>query len=385
MDFSSFNFDEIRPYRDNEAHEALIHLVEQPQLVSMIPVLFPHVPAELIVEKLKTIQTIDDFQRGIIHEYVENLQKKTTDGVVIDGRDNIDLKKAYIYISNHRDIILDSAFLNSNFFNYDIPRSEIGIGDNLLIYPWIKMLVRLNRSFIVKRGLPVRQQFEALKLMSAYIRNNIVNCNQSVWIAQREGRAKDSNDLTQEAILKMFNVSGDKSLIENTQELSLCPLTLSYEYDPCDYLKAKEFQMKRDNADFKKSPSDDLINMCTGLQGWKGHVVLYLSGNINDEIGKIGEQTTVKTEQFVLLAQLIDKHIHSHYTIFANNKVAYDKLFGDRFRSEYTEQEKENFEEYLQQQLDKIDLDDKDVPFLHKKILEMYANPLVNKLKALGE
>ena len=219
--------------------------------------------------------------------------------------------------------------------------------------------------------------------LSAYIRDTVARRNQSVWIAQREGRAKDSNDRTQVALLKMFNMSGNESLIENFKQLNLCPTAISYEYDPCDYLKAKEFQQKRDDAAYKKSQADDLLNMKTGVMGRKGRVRFYFVGNINEEIDRIASATSVKNEQLTAIAELIDKHIHLNYTIYPNNKVAYDELLGvDRFASEYSADERKAFDQYIQGQLQKIDLPNKDEEFLRTKMLEMYANPLINHLKA---
>ncbi len=379
----SFDFEEIRPYRDEEISGVIAQLLQEPAFRSMLPKLFKETELEQIVELLKSIHTVEDFQKHIVHRYINNLQSQTTKGVEILGLENIDKQKAYIFISNHRDIVLDSALLNSNFLGHGVPLTEIAIGDNLLIYPWIKALVRINRSFIVQRNVPVRQMLDISKRLSAYIRHTIVDRNQSIWIAQREGRAKDSNDLTQEALLKMFNMSGKGSLLDNMKEISLCPLSISYEYDPCDYLKAKEFQQKRDNSEFKKAPEDDLLNMQTGIFGYKGKVSYYTAGSIESEIDAIAEKTQNKVEQLTEVASLIDKYIHQNYVIYPNNMVAYDMFTGNsRFSGQYNLKEKSAFETYIQLQIDKIDLPEKDETFLRKKMLEMYANPLINKLKA---
>jgi len=204
---------------------------------------------------------------------------------------------------------------------------------------------------------------------------------QSAWIAQREGRAKDSNDKTQESLLKMFNMCGDGSFAENVADLHICPLSISYEYDPCDFLKAKEFQQKRDNPDFRKAPEDDLLNMKTGVMGYKGKVVYTLAGEISEEIGQLAHQFTNRNELVSATAALIDSRIYSNYQLFTVNKIAFDLLEqGGRFASEYTLMEKLDFEKYLGKQIEKIDLDNKDVDFLMIKLLEMYANPLKNYL-----
>lgn len=378
-----FDFDAIRPYRDNELHEQIQFLLNEPKFAALLPSFFPGWDVEELKQFLLSLKTIAEFQEKIIHTYLNYITAQTTDGVILNGLENLNPQKGYVVISNHRDIILDSAFLNSNLVGTGIPMTEIAIGDNLLIYDWIRRLVRINRSFIVERNLPIRQQLESSMRLSAYIRDTVARRNQSVWIAQREGRAKDSNDRTQVALLKMFNMSGNESLIENFKQLNLCPTAISYEYDPCDYLKAKEFQQKRDDAAYKKSQADDLLNMKTGVMGRKGRVRFYFVGNINEEIDRIASATSVKNEQLTAIAELIDKHIHLNYTIYPNNKVAYDELLGvDRFASEYSADERKAFDQYIQGQLQKIDLPNKDEEFLRTKMLEMYANPLINHLKA---
>ncbi len=380
-----FDFEEIRSYRDDEVHKVLMRLTHDASFLKMMPELFPGQDIAKILELLQSLQTIWDFQAKIIMPWVKRyVEELSTESLTLSGIENIDKSKAYLYISNHRDIILDSAFLNTGSFQLGLPLSEIGIGDNLLIYPWIIDMVRLNRSFIVKRGGSPREILENSKRLSAYIRQNITDRNHCVWLAQREGRAKDSNDRTQEAVLKMLNMSGEsKDFLSNMQELNICPVSISYEYDACDFLKAKEFQAKRDNPDYVKQQGDDLYNMKTGIIGKKGHVELHFVGNISDEIGKIAQEASGKNEQITQTALLIDKHIHKNYRIFANNKVAYDLLLDtNRFASEYSMDEKNNFENYLQEQIAKIEIENKDEDFLRHKMLEMYANPLINHLKA---
>ena len=380
----TFDFESIRPYRDNEIHDVITSLLNEPQLVSLLPVLFPGQDIEKFKQHLLGLQNIHEFQSSVIKAYLDGIEKIATDGVELNGFENIDTSKAYIFISNHRDIILDSAFLNTHLIAANVPLTEIAIGDNLLIFEWIRKLVRLNRSFIVERNLPVRQQLDSSLRLSAYIRDSISNRNRSVWIAQREGRAKDSNDRTQVALLKMFNMSGNGTFAENFKEISLCPLSITYEYDPCDYLKAKEFQQKRDDASYKKSQADDLLNMKTGVLGKKGRVRFQITGPMDKEIGEIVSKTSVKNEQLTMLADAIDRRIHKNYSIFPNNKVAYDELFNEnRFAGEYTKEEKQRFDDYLEGQLQKIELENKDSVYLRTKMLEMYANPLVNHLKAI--
>jgi hypothetical protein len=320
----------------------------------------------------------------MVFPFLQNIEANLTTGIEFKGINSINKQNPYLYISNHRDIILDSALLCSKLIENDMDTVEIAIGDNLLVFPWIEDLVRVNKSFIVKRGLSPRQVLESSQLLSAYISNTIIQKQQSIWLAQREGRAKDANDRTQESLLKMLTMGGKSSIAENLSALNICPLSISYEYDPCDFLKAKEFQQKRDNPDFKKTNQDDLLNMQTGVMGYKGSVVYSISGCINDAIIALGATISNRNELYTAIAQLIDKQIHSSYSIFKVNKIAYDILDGNGvYENDYTLVEKLDFEKYLEKQIEKIQIDNRDDDFLMRKMLEMYTNPLLNYLNAL--
>jgi len=375
-----YDFEEIRCYRNDEVHAALERLCNEKQFMKVMSTIYPLLPKEVIKQRLMSFQSNYAFQRDMVNPFLQYLEANMTLGIKLNGLEKIDVATSYLYISNHRDIILDSAFLCGKFIEKKMDTVEIAIGDNLLIYPWIEDLVRVNKSFIVKRGLGARQMLESSKRLSTYIAKTIRE-KQSIWIAQREGRAKDSNDRTQESLLKMLNMFGEGSFIENLMELNICPLSISYEYDPCDFLKAKEMQLRRDNSCFKKDPQDDLLNMQTGVMGYKGKVVYEITGAINVELKKIANETSSRNEQITLVTELIDRRIHANYNIFANNKIAYDLLRdGKHFTNEYSETEKENFKKYLALQMAKIQLENKDESFLRMKLLEMYANPLINKL-----
>ena len=375
-----FDFEEIRCYKNEEVHEVLERLCNEKPFMKVLSTIYPLLPKDVIKQRLMTFQSNYAFQKAMVYPFLQYLEANMTKGIKLNGLEKIDISAAYLYISNHRDIILDSAFLCGKFIEKDMNTVQIAIGDNLLIYPWIEDLVRVNKSFIVKRGLSARQILESSKRLSAYIAKTIAE-NQSIWIAQREGRAKDSNDRTQESLLKMLNMFGEESFIDNLMKLNICPLSISYEYDPCDYLKAKEMQLRRDNSCFKKNPEDDLINMQTGVMGYKGSVVYEITGSINTELKKIALETSSRNEQITLVTELIDKRIHANYTIFPNNKIAFDSIKdGKHFSSEYSTVEKLDFERYLSMQIAKIDIENKDEGFLRSKLLDMYANPLINKL-----
>ena len=378
------NFDDIRCYNNDEIPAALERLSNEKQFMKVLSTVYPLLPKEAIKQRLTSYKTNIEFQKKMVYPFLKDIEANLTKGVELTGMENIDPSKPYLYISNHRDIILDSAFLCIQLIDKGIDTVEIAIGDNLLVFPWIEDLVRVNKSFIVKRGLSARQVLESSQHLSAYMAHTINEKQQSIWLAQREGRAKDANDRTQESLLKMLNMGGKASVAENLAALNICPLSISYEYDPCDYLKAKEFQQKRDNADYKKAPQDDLLNMQTGVMGYKGKVVYTINGCINDAIVSLGTSFQNKAELYSAVAQLIDKHIHTGYTIFNINKIAFDILDGKgRFEKEYTLIEKLDFERYLEKQTQKITLDNRDDDFIMRKMLEMYANPLINQLEAI--
>ncbi|MFA6838800.1 MAG: 1-acyl-sn-glycerol-3-phosphate acyltransferase, partial [Dysgonamonadaceae bacterium] len=324
-------------------------------------------------------KTIEDFQTYITQPLINKLIRKTTTSKVeVLNWDNIGNGKGRAFISNHRDIILDAGFLNVLLHENDMDTTEIAIGDNLLAFPWISALARLNKSFIVKRNVSFRQMLNTSTHLSKYIIDTIENRDQSVWIAQREGRAKDSNDRTQTSLLKMLTLFDSANPKDGLMKLNITPLSISYELDPCDYLKAIEYQLRRDDANFKKSPGDDIKSMVTGITGYKGHVVFRFGKSINNQIDKI-PSTTERSTLFSVVAEMIDKEIFENYSFFPFNYVAYDQMTGDnRFAEHYTEEEKQKFYTYINTQLDKINIKNKDIPFLRTKLIEMYGNTLKN-------
>jgi hypothetical protein len=329
------------------------------------------------MEKLMHMTSIRQFQEEVISAYVRDVLKKTTNGVSVEGLEKLNPNESYLFISNHRDIVLDPAILNVLLVEEGFNTTEIAIGDNLLIYPWITDLVKLNRTFIVKRNLPMKQMMENSRLLSQYIRYTLTDKKHSIWIAQREGRSKDGNDRTQISLLKMLNISGENSLTENFKELKLVPVSISYEFDPCDYLKAREFQLKRDNPDYQKTKDDDLMHMGTGLRGRKGRVHFAFGEPLEQEMNPI-DALTVKNDQFSTLADLIDKHVHQNYKLWPANYIAWDIFnHSTEHQSHYTAEDKQIFLDYIQEHIDR--LTDCDNDFIFTTLMEMYANPLVNQ------
>ena len=377
-------FDDIRPYTSEELPIVFDRLLADPTVKGFIKSFVRHIPYFLIKMRIKSCKTNLEFQKKIIYPIVEKSWKNCTTGCTFDYSATPDKTKRYSFISNHRDIVLDSAYLSGLLNKHGFETTvEIAIGDNLLIKPWIKDLVRINKSFIVQRSLTGRELLMASKRMSEYMHFAVTQKRENLWIAQREGRAKDSNDRTQESVLKMLALGKDGNVIESLKELNIVPLTISYEYDPCDYLKAQEFQQKRDDKTFKKSKADDMKNMATGIKGQKGRVHYACAPCINTWIDELADLP--KNEIFPEIARRMDREIHSRYRIYPGNYVAADLLEGnDKYATNYTANDKAKFERYLQSRIDLIDLPNKDVPFLRECILKMYANPLYNLEAAKG-
>ncbi len=375
-------FDEIRPYNDEELPQIFEELIADPAFQKAATDAIPNVPFELLAQKIRACKSKLDFQETFCYGILWKIAADHTDGLTLDHTALPDKSKAYTYVSNHRDIILDSGFLSILLIDQGMDTVEIAIGDNLLVYPWIKKLVRVNKSFIVQRALTMRQMLESSARMSRYMHYTINEKKQSIWIAQREGRAKDSNDRTQDSVLKMLAMGGEGDLIDRLMEMNIAPLAISYEYDPCDFLKAQEFQLKRDIEGYKKTTQDDLISMQTGLFGYKGKVHFQTAPCINDKLEQL-DRSLSKQELFSGISACIDRRIHGNYRIYSGNYVAYDWLNNtSEFADHYTSEEKQRFVTYIEQQLGKIKIPNKDEDFLRGKLLLMYANPLVNYLAA---
>ena len=383
-------FDEIRPYEPEEMEQAFNDLIHDRQFSLLMKGLVPWLPKSVRNGVLKLafvgVKTPLDFQKRFMKPIVKFIIRRHTDGTVFDDAClPQDKGLRYTFVSNHRDIVLDSAFLDLLLIQAGYPTTvEIGIGDNLLIYPWIKRLVRMNKAFTVRRGLSPKETLRSSQLMSRYIHYAVTKKEENLWISQREGRAKDSNDRTQDSVLKMLAMGAPDELkdpADRLRELNIVPLTISYEFDPCDYLKAQELQERRDNPAYKKSRQDDLDNMKTGIFGYKGRVHYHCAQPVNQWIDELSELP--RTEFYSAMAHRMDKAIHNGYQLFPCNYIALDDLDGtSAYAAYYTDDDRQRFETYLAGQLAKISIPNKDETFLRECMLNMYANPLRNKLAA---
>ena len=410
MEYDIKEFDEIRPYEAGEMKQAFNDLLNDRQFSLMLKGFVPWLPKSIRNGLLKLafigVKTPLDFQMRFMKPIVWHIIHKHTDGTTFDDVQlPSDKTLRYTFLSNHRDIVLDSAFLDVLLVKAGYPTTvEIGIGDNLLIYPWIKRLVRMNKAFTVRRGLTAHEMMRSSQLMSRYIHYAVTQKKENIWIAQREGRAKDSDDRTQDSVLKMLAMGGTVvggKTADSLRELNIVPLTISYEFDPCDYLKAQEFQQKRDNPAFKKSRQDDLDNMKTGIFGYKGRVRYHCATPVNTWIDELKDLP--RNEFFPAVSQRIDHEIHRHYQLYPCNYIANDMLMeqgnhNSQFSLQrhtlkertlnsqfYTSDDVERFEKYLAGQLAKINIPNKDEAFLRERMLTMYANPLRNYLKAKSD
>ena len=380
------DFSDIAPHDDSVFHEKMEQLVKEPGFLHAVRYTMPENDVPALIDELLKIDNKYDFQHKIMYPFLEMLAKTTTSGITLGGIKNFNSALNYTFITNHRDIVLDASCLNLAFLRRGMPTSEVAIGNNLLVFDWISDLVRLNKSFIVKRNTGLREGLAAAKKLSAYIHHTIIEKRESVWIAQREGRAKDSSDHTQEALVKMLALAGEGSFMEKLEEINLMPVAISYEFDPNDYLKVREFLLRRRNPDFKKSQRDDLFSMETGLLQFKGKVHFQMTPRINAKLDQIGDFRDVNVAAKHVVC-IIDQAIHRSYEIFPINYIAYDLLHdSNRFARKYTEEQKRDTSEYFEGQLAKVDLEnitDEERDYMMKMLLTMYANPLKNKLRTL--
>lgn len=372
-------FDDIRPFLPEELPEVYDRLLADERFQGVVRMLRPDVPMEQMEAMIRSCHTNQEFQARLIYPLLQEILSKASTGLTADFG-NVH-GNGCTFVSNHRDIVLDSAFLDVVLLDHGLDTVEIAIGDNLLVYPWIKDLVRVNRSFIVQRALTMRQMLMASAKMSRYMHYVIAEKKSNLWIAQREGRAKDSNDRTQESVLKMIAMGGSKDLIASLKEMNIVPLAISYEFDPCDYLKAEEFQHKRDVEGFKKTQQDDLDNMKIGMFGYKGHIHYHAAPCINEWLDTL-DPAMPKTDLFRLVAEHIDHEIHSHYRIYPGNRAAMQLLRNGASADDKplaTADEVARFEAYIDKKMQMMTIENPDREYLRERILTMYANPAINQ------
>jgi 1-acyl-sn-glycerol-3-phosphate acyltransferase len=373
-----FDFDDIRPYTDKEVKSKIKLMLKDRALDDVLMHVFKVRPkVQMVKLQLRMVRSIKQFQGTIIYDLLRWIINNTSDGVKCKGVEKLDKEKAYLFISNHRDIVLDAGLLNYLIFEQGLNTTQIAIGDNLLLYDWIEHAVKLNRAFIIKRGLQPRELMKASMKVSAYIRKSIVEDNISSWIAQREGRTKDGNDKTQPSVLKMLNLSNKKSIAEGFNELNIVPVSISYEIEPCGLAKMKEL-IKKEHYGQKKTSKDDLKSMSMGMFNPKGRIQYNFGEPIKVDYEPT-DNAAEKNRRIEEISELIDKHIYLNYKLWPNNYVAYDILMQEhRFKNKYTHAEEKKFKTMLDQALIHIDFP---ITNIQERFLKLYANPVINKLK----
>jgi 1-acyl-sn-glycerol-3-phosphate acyltransferase len=374
---TDLNFDDIRPYTDKEVRAKIRLLIKDPVFEEVLMHMFKVRPkVEMLKLQLRMVKNIKQLQGTFVYDMLRMIINKTSGGLYCSGLEKLDKKKAYLFISNHRDIVLDAAFLNYLMFEKGMNTTHIAIGNNLLLYQWIEHAVKLNRAFIIKRNLPPRELMESSNKVSHYIRQSITEENISVWIAQREGRTKDGFDKTQTSVLKMLNMSNTKTFAEGFNELNIVPVSISYEIEPCGLAKMKELIKKQHYGQIKTS-KDDLKSMSMGMFNPKGRMRFAFGEpiKVDFEEERSKEKVNKMAEE---LGRLIDAQIYANYKLWPNNYIAYDLLTQeDRFRHHYTDEEKKHFEIMVEQAMIFIDFPITDIT---ERFLKIYANPVINKL-----
>ncbi len=373
-----FDFETLRPFYDTQANEVMNRIANYEKFHKAMAFLFPEISKEDLINKTTSIHSLYEFQTQFMRDAIWRIVKGTSTKLTWSGLEHLDKNKAYLYIANHRDILLDSAILQIILDKEEFETSEILFGSNLIEEGFISDFVSMNRMFSVEREGNVKELFEISRKLSAYIRHTIIDKNVSVWIAQRNGRTKDGNDLTQTGLLKMLNMSGNKDFESNFSELNIVPLSISYEYEPCDALKAQELHLSSLPVEYKKAPGEDLNSIITGIKQFKGNIHVAFGKPIQKELLDIETKSNDK-EKIKALVTHIDKQIHQNYKLNAINYVAYDLLHQTTiFENNYNNLDKENFITYMNSKISELK-GEQDV--LKELFITQYANPVKNKLE----
>ena len=370
-------FDAIRPFYDTEINEALHNIANHPMMKALMNFSFPDVADEVWQEQLRKTHSIRDFQCNFIYQSVQKVLEKSSEGMTTSGFEDLKPNTSYLFVSNHRDILLDTTLLNTALFEHGLVMTASAIGDNLVKKTFLKTLAKLNRNFLVQRGLTPREMLQSSKLLSEYIGHLLLHENRSVWIAQREGRTKDGNDETNPGVLKMVGMGSDeKNLMDYFKKIQIVPVSISYEYDPTDALKVPQLMAEANNEVYIKEKNEDFTNILSGALGQKKRIHIHVGKVLDAEIEAIKAENDNSNKQVVALAQVIDDAILSNYKLWPTNFIANDLVNNtNRYSHLYTENEKSLFERRLEMRIDH------DNPVALEGFLAMYSNPVVNKLK----
>lgn len=374
-------FDSIRPYYDAEVNEVLKSALNHPMMKAMMDFTFPEMEEEVWKEQLSKAQSIRDFQINFVYQSIQRILERSSEGLTTSGFEKLQPNTSYLFISNHRDIILDTSLLNVSLYEHGLVMTASAIGDNLVKKDFLLKLSKLNRNFLVQRGLSPRELLQSSKLMSEYIYYLLAEENRSVWIAQREGRTKDGNDATHPGVLKMLGMASDEEKgMDFFKKLKIVPVSISYEYDPTDALKMPQLLALSKDEVYIKEKNEDFITLLSGIIGQKKRIHIHIGDVLDGEYEKIKAETANNNKQIQALAQVIDDSILQSYKLWPTNFIAYDVLYKtNRFVHLYDEKERQLFERRLEMRIDA------DNETMKDGFLAMYANPVVNKLKYTNE
>jgi len=376
MDLTEFS--DIAPFTDEEADAAINRLANHPNTKWISKFIFPDKPETFLAELLRSIHTVDEFQRMVMLEAIQWCVSNTMTSFTFDGLENAKaLNRQFIAMSNHRDIILDPALTQRVLMGNGFEGTQICVGDNLLRFKTVELLIRSNRMIKVIRGISARELYLSSQLLSRYIRETITSGTASVWIAQRQGRTKDGWDTTEQGLLKMLDMSGTKDFVQNFMELCIVPLSVSYEYEPCDIMKAREILISRTQK-YVKGETEDLESIMMGIKQHKGHVHLHIDKPLSEE--EIREASFCdKNDRYQAIRHALDRRIIGGYKLWKTNYMAYDMVTkGNKYAQEYTPEDMESFKSYMATQIMRVEpsLDRKELMdiFLH-----IYSNPVLAK------
>ncbi len=371
-------FDTIRPFNDSEVNEGISESVHHPMMKALMNFSFPDQTDDEWKSELLKTHSIRDFQGNFIYNSLQQVLEKSSEGLSTSGFDKLDKNTSYLYISNHRDIILDTSLLNMCLLDHGLIMTASAIGDNLVQQPFLKTLARLNRNFLVQRGLSPREMLQSSKLLAEYIGHLISEENRSVWIAQREGRTKDGNDATHQGVLKMLGMGNTEGLeiMQYFRKLKIVPVSISYEYDPTDALKMPQIIAEAKNEVYVKNKNEDFENLLSGVMGQKKHIHIHLGDVLDFELNSISAENTNSNKQIQALAGKIDDAILKNYRLWPTNYIAYDIVNkSDKYSDQYSDSEKSVFQKRLKEKIDE------NSPIELAAFLAMYANPVINKEK----
>ncbi|MCB0547318.1 MAG: 1-acyl-sn-glycerol-3-phosphate acyltransferase [Phaeodactylibacter sp.] len=370
------DFESLAPYQDKDVRPVLGELKKHQSFLNMLRFVDTEAPQEELLQLIDSISSIRDFQSRVVKPWLQHFFRQTIDELTCSGLEALYPGQTHLFISNHRDIILDSAILNVFLNDHRLPTAEIAIGDNLLQSGMVRAITRLNKIFTVVRNAPPREMYRHSRRLSAYIRDRVTNNKSSIWLAQSEGRAKDGNDTTQQGLVKMLHLSNEGSFEEGFRALRIRPMSLSYEYDPCDRFKLRELLAKAEGRKYDKKENEDYLNIETGIIEYKGRVHLAINPELQEEISRLSAISNVN-DKATAMAAMIDRSIYRSYRLFDNNYAAHDLLYEtDQWKEHYSKEKKEEFLAYVEK------LCKGHPPKAREILLRKYAYPLINREKA---